>query len=210
MGHSRPLFLLFSSFQYNTVDNKLMFCKNLPMSGFELWTSGIWGDRSANWATTTAPHFIIFCLLIWNRIFVNKCQGRIICIMQEKYSLLTNASEIRGDKVLKVSPSIKSLVSFRAIAEAKIGKSQKPNVQIFKTLSWGFCWLIMAVVRHVRSTQCQFVDPNPKVAHKSTLKSFARWRLVKRRFLAKMCSFCLFLSFSQHTDDIVQNFTIKA
>ena len=44
--------------------------------------------------------------------------------MQEKYSLLTNASEIRGDKVLKVSPSIKSLVSFRAIAEAKIGKSQ--------------------------------------------------------------------------------------
>ena len=41
MGHSRPLFLLFSPFQYNTVDSKSMFCKNLPMSGFEPRTSGI-------------------------------------------------------------------------------------------------------------------------------------------------------------------------
>ena len=31
-----------------------MFYENLPMSGFEPRTSGIRGDRSANWATTTA------------------------------------------------------------------------------------------------------------------------------------------------------------
>ena len=31
-----------------------MFYKNFPVSGFELWTSGIGSDRSANWATTTA------------------------------------------------------------------------------------------------------------------------------------------------------------
>ena len=35
MGHSWALFLLFSSFQYNTVDRKSMFFKNLPVSGFE-------------------------------------------------------------------------------------------------------------------------------------------------------------------------------
>ena len=31
-----------------------MFYKKFPVSGFELWTSGIGSDRSANWATTTA------------------------------------------------------------------------------------------------------------------------------------------------------------
>ena len=42
MGHSRPLFSLFSSFQY-TVDRKQMFNINkfLLMTGFEPWTSGI-------------------------------------------------------------------------------------------------------------------------------------------------------------------------
>ena len=48
MGHPRPLFL-FSSFQY-TVDSKQMFNidKNLPMTGFELQTSGIGSNRSTN------------------------------------------------------------------------------------------------------------------------------------------------------------------
>ena len=53
MGHSRPLFLYFRLF--NTVDSKQMFDKSLPMSGFELRIFGVGGDRSANWATTTAP-----------------------------------------------------------------------------------------------------------------------------------------------------------
>ena len=49
MGHSRPLFLFFSSFQYNNVQYKC-----LPMAVFEPRTSGIGSDRSTNWATTTA------------------------------------------------------------------------------------------------------------------------------------------------------------
>ena len=55
MGHSRPLFSLFSSFQY-TVDSKQMFNINkfLPMTGFEPRTFGIGSNRSTNWATTTA------------------------------------------------------------------------------------------------------------------------------------------------------------
>ena len=42
-------FSLFSSFQY-TVDSKQMFDINkfLPMTGFELQTSGIGSDRSTN------------------------------------------------------------------------------------------------------------------------------------------------------------------
>ena len=33
---------------FNTVDNKQMFYKSLPMTGFELWISGVEGDRSTN------------------------------------------------------------------------------------------------------------------------------------------------------------------
>ena len=44
---------------FNTVDSKQMFDKSLPMSRFELRISGVGGDRSANWATTTAPVDII-------------------------------------------------------------------------------------------------------------------------------------------------------
>ena len=42
-------FSLFSSFQ-NTVDSKQMFNINkfMPMTGFELWTSGIGSYRSTN------------------------------------------------------------------------------------------------------------------------------------------------------------------
>ena len=56
MGHSRPLFSLFSSFQC-TVDRKQMFNINkfLPMTGFEPRTSGIGSDRSTNWATQPLP-----------------------------------------------------------------------------------------------------------------------------------------------------------
>ena len=39
---------------FNTIDIKQMFDKSLPMSGFELRISSIRGDRSTNWATTTA------------------------------------------------------------------------------------------------------------------------------------------------------------
>ena len=62
MGHPRPLFL-FSSFQY-TVDSKQMFNidKNLPMTGFELQTSGIGSNRSTNGATTTARQQVV---LVW-------------------------------------------------------------------------------------------------------------------------------------------------
>ena len=52
MGHSRPLFIYFRLF--NTVDNKQMFNKILPMTGVELGTSGIKSDRSTNWATTNS------------------------------------------------------------------------------------------------------------------------------------------------------------
>ena len=56
MGHSRPLFSLFSSFQY-TVDRKQLFNINkfLLMTGFEPQTSGIGSDRSTNWATQPLP-----------------------------------------------------------------------------------------------------------------------------------------------------------
>ena len=48
-GHPRPLFSLFSSFQY-TIDSNQMFNINkfLLMTGFEPWTSGIRSDRTPN------------------------------------------------------------------------------------------------------------------------------------------------------------------
>ena len=46
MGISRPLFLYFHLF--NTVFNKQMFHKNVPMTEFEPWISGVKGDRSTN------------------------------------------------------------------------------------------------------------------------------------------------------------------
>ena len=52
VGHSRPLFIYFRHF--NTVDNKQMLNKILPMTGVKLRTSGIESDRSTNWATTTS------------------------------------------------------------------------------------------------------------------------------------------------------------
>ena len=51
MGHSRPLFLC-SSFQHNW--QLQMFDKSLPMIGFEPQISGVGGNRSTDWATTTA------------------------------------------------------------------------------------------------------------------------------------------------------------
>ena len=52
LGHSRPLFIYFHLF--NTVDNKQMLNKILPMTGVEPRTSGIESVRSTNWATTTS------------------------------------------------------------------------------------------------------------------------------------------------------------
>ena len=58
MGHSRPLFLYFHLFNTQLTVNKcsiyIYINKFLPMTGFELWTSGIGSNRSTNWATTTA------------------------------------------------------------------------------------------------------------------------------------------------------------
>ena len=67
MGYPRPLFSLFSSFQY-TVDSKQMFNINkfLLMTGFEPRTSDIRSNCSTNWATTTAP---IHSLLYASRLF---------------------------------------------------------------------------------------------------------------------------------------------
>ena len=45
---------------FNTVDCKQMFDKSLPMTGFEPRISGVGGNRSTNWATTTALLFILF------------------------------------------------------------------------------------------------------------------------------------------------------
>ena len=51
---SRPLFLLFSSFQYS-----LQQIVNLKFADDWIWTADLWfeSDRSANWATTTAREF---------------------------------------------------------------------------------------------------------------------------------------------------------
>ena len=46
MCHSRHLFLYFRLF--NTVDSNQIFNKTLPMTGFELRTSGVGSDRFAN------------------------------------------------------------------------------------------------------------------------------------------------------------------
>ena len=46
MGHSRPLFIYFRLF--NTVDNKQMLNKILPMTGVEPRTSDNKSDRSTN------------------------------------------------------------------------------------------------------------------------------------------------------------------
>ena len=46
VGHSRPLFIYFRLF--NTVDNKQMLNKILPMTGVEPRTSGIESDCSTN------------------------------------------------------------------------------------------------------------------------------------------------------------------
>ena len=52
-------FSLFLSLQY-TVDSKQMFNINkfLPMTGFELRTSGIGSNRSTNWATQPLPYLV--------------------------------------------------------------------------------------------------------------------------------------------------------
>ena len=67
MGHFRPLFSLFLSFQY-TVDSKKMFNNFLPMTGFEPRTSGIGSDRSTNWATQPLPidNLPTFNFIIWS------------------------------------------------------------------------------------------------------------------------------------------------
>ena len=66
VGHSRPLFIYFCLF--NTVDNKQMFNKILPMMGVEPRTSGIISDRSTNWATTTSRYILFIRILFYKKI----------------------------------------------------------------------------------------------------------------------------------------------
>ena len=75
MGRSRPLFHLFSSFRYNTDDSKQMFFKNLRCLDSNRGpprTSGIGSDRSANWATTTAPRELLKETKTFTWIFCGK------------------------------------------------------------------------------------------------------------------------------------------
>ena len=59
VGHSQLLFVYFRLF--NTVDSKQVnkcSIKNLPITGFEPWTSVIGSNCCTNWATTTAQNQI--------------------------------------------------------------------------------------------------------------------------------------------------------
>ena len=53
MGHSRPLYFLFSVFSIQLTVN--VQHKFLPLTGFEPRNSGIGSDHSTNLAKTTAP-----------------------------------------------------------------------------------------------------------------------------------------------------------
>ena len=55
-----------------------MFYKSLPMTGFELWISGVEGDRSTNWATTTA-HISLLVIVI---IKINNLNCRLMFYFQ--------------------------------------------------------------------------------------------------------------------------------
>ena len=50
---------------FNTVDNKQMFNKILPMTGVEPRTSGIGSDRSTNWAATTSQQGLNLWPIFW-------------------------------------------------------------------------------------------------------------------------------------------------
>ena len=69
VGHSRPLFIYFRLF--NTVDNKQMLNKILPMTVVEPRTSGIESDCSTSWATTTSQRFLI--IQIWREKSYQGC-----------------------------------------------------------------------------------------------------------------------------------------
>ena len=57
MGHSRPLFVYFCLF--NTADSEEVIDKSLPIFGFKPRLSGVGGNHSTNWATTTAQGAIV-------------------------------------------------------------------------------------------------------------------------------------------------------
>ena len=50
----------FFIFVFSTDNRKYVPYEILPMTGFKFQTSGIRNDRSANWATTTAPLGLLF------------------------------------------------------------------------------------------------------------------------------------------------------
>ena len=69
MGHPRPLFLYFCLLKY-TVDSKQMFNINkfLPMTGFELRTSGI-GTNALPTEPQHCPVWFLSSFLIYTRTF---------------------------------------------------------------------------------------------------------------------------------------------
>ena len=65
--------------------------KCLPMSGFELRTSGIRSNHSTNWATTTAPFLVLFCYVtasIWKNFWRVACSSRIFITKDDKWTYL--------------------------------------------------------------------------------------------------------------------------
>ena len=72
MGHSQPLLFIFV-FSIQLTENNVQY-NLLPMTGFELRTSGIGSNCSTNWATTTAPITFFFIFVFSARATVNnKC-----------------------------------------------------------------------------------------------------------------------------------------
>ena len=78
-----------------------MFCKNLPVSGFEPRTFGIGSDHSVNWATTTAPNL---CFL------QSTTQLMSSTIMGRKVDLLWNKALHAAIHVVSFDPSDRVIV----------------------------------------------------------------------------------------------------
>ena len=112
MGHSRPLFIYFRLF--NTVDNKQMLNKILPMTGVELQNSGIKSNRSTNWATTTSlqPSFIS---QYKRYLLVSSCTYLICCCSLVHHKRVKNLDTDKQSSVTRLaknSPLWQYIISF--------------------------------------------------------------------------------------------------
>ena len=80
----------------------------ISLSVLNMTKSTIWWEK-LSWL----PHLSILgdfynndkniWFFMWNRLVVHKCQSWIVCILQKKYSLLTNGSEMGGYCIESVS-----------------------------------------------------------------------------------------------------------